>query len=463
MHHKISIFIIAAVFCNFLTNEVFAQDDDLLLKGDLKKAYTSYNNALINEKNAENYVNMCRVLQSLNDDKQAKKYCMSALNIVDSQKSPDAELKSDILAEIGNIYLSAYRNNKITIEYYKQAETLKESNLNSTDKYKLAELYRNLGKAYFVSQDDELALSYWEKAEKISGEDEKFKLNKAAVLNDKAEYEIQKNNLQKAAEYLTQAVSIIENLQNIDDHILNENIYNNLAKCYEKNKKSQDKYIEYKQKAAEENAKRPCIPNEEDRDMLTQLPISELERLYKYFPYDIDVNLELGYRFMGINEDVSNDYLKNAEKVNPQSAYVNLGIAGSYCEKYLKTGDKKFLFLMNQNMRIAAQKGEYSPKIYKGLGIIKFLLNDRKGAELYFEKYIKYSKDKANAHCNLAAEYWELDDKKLASDMVIKHIESALKINPEIDETYVRMLVSAYRQNGDNEKAENTIKKYFKK
>ena len=118
---------------------------------------------------------------------------------------------------------------------------------------------------------------------------------------------------------------------------------------------------------------------------------------------------------------------------------------------------------MNQNMRIAAQKGEYSPKIYKGLGIIKFLLNDRKGAELYFEKYIKYSKDKANAHCNLAAEYWELDDKKLASDMVIKHIESALKINPEIDETYVRMLVSAYRQNGDNEKAENTIKKYLKK
>ena len=79
-----------------------------------------------------------------------------------------------------------------------------------------------------------------------------------------------------------------------------------------------------------------------------------------------------------------------------------------------------------------------------------------------FEKYIKYSKDKANAHCNLAAEYWELDDKKLASDMVIKHVESALKINPEIDETYVRMLVSAYRQNGDNEKAENTIKKYLK-
>ena len=144
-------------------------------------------------------------------------------------------------------------------------------------------------------------------------------------------------------------------------------------------------------------------------------------------------------------------------------AAIYLGIAGSYCEKYIKTKNKEYLYLMNSNLKEALNISPYSPKLYKGIGVIKFLLGDRKEAEKNFDKYVEYSDDKALSHCKLAAEYWEMDDKELAAEMVEKHIEEALQINPDIDEIYIRMLISAYRQNGKDDKAEEVKDKFLRK
>ncbi len=460
MRRKVSILVSVILYFCLMSNVSSAQDEDLLLKGDIKKAYLAYNNALTNKSDITNNLNMCRVLHVLNDDKSAKQYCVNALNMADTEKHPDGEIKSYILTALGNIYQSAYRNNDITLDYYKQAENLK--NIENTDKYELAELYRNLGRAYYADGQNDLAESYRKKAFETIGSGEKFKLIEAALYNDTAECEIKNKNKSDAIEHLNKAISILDEIKEYENHKFTALVYYNLAKCYEKDKKNKDKYIKYYKKAVNENEMFPYNASESYKVSVTNLSLEDLKNNYDYFPYDIDVNLELGYRYLAINDEIASLYFEKAININPDSGYTYLGIAGSYCEMYLKTGYKEYLLLMNKNMKTAMEKAPYSPKLYEGIGIIKYLLGFGSSAEGYFDKYVEYSDDKAAAHCKLASNYWEADDRKFASQMVIKHIEKALKINPDIDEPYIRMLVSSYRQTGEDEKAESTIDKYLK-
>ncbi len=463
MYQRVSYLKYYIIFFFLAGSFAYAQDDNIMLKGDMQKAYVFYNNALINDSSAKNNLNMCRVLHELNDNKKAKEYCIKALDIVDKNKTADSEIKSYILSSLGDIYRSAYRNNDIAIDYYKQSEDLKSRNINKTDKHELAELYRNMSKAYFDTNETGLALKYREKALELIKEDEQFSIIKASILNDTAEQELKNGgDRNEIIKKLEEALKITDNLNEYQNHLLTASIYWNLAKCYKKDRKNKDKYMEYSNKAADENEKFPFIEEESDKLSVTDMTIDELKRLYDYFPYNSEINLELGYRYIGVNDELSMKYFNEAVQINRMNAYIYLGIAGAYCEKYIKTDNREYLFLMSEKLREAFKAAPFAPKLYKGTGVIRYLLGDKKEAEKYFEKYVEYSDDKALAHCKLAAEYWETDDKNLASEMVEKHIEEALELNPDIDEIYIRMLISAYRQNGKNDKAEETINKYLR-
>ena len=146
----------------FSQNVVFSYDEEYISKSEFKKAYIEYNKSLNDKPDALDFFNMCKVVYYLNDSKLAKSYCNIALNKIDEQKNPDMALRSDILTFMGILYSSTYRNNDITFDYYKQAIKIKDTLMNP-DEYELANLYMNLGYAYFNTNLTDYAFNYYNK------------------------------------------------------------------------------------------------------------------------------------------------------------------------------------------------------------------------------------------------------------------------------------------------------------
>ena len=88
---------------------------DYILKSEYETAYKTAKLDFENEKSAKNYYNMCVAVFYLHDLKQAKAYCNGALNILDTEKQPDKEFKSDVLMQLGNIYSDYYKNTDVTL------------------------------------------------------------------------------------------------------------------------------------------------------------------------------------------------------------------------------------------------------------------------------------------------------------------------------------------------------------
>lgn len=381
--------ILIIVLYFFVSNIAFASEEDYILKSKFKKAYIEYNKNLNDNPEAKNFYNMCKIVYYLNDSKLAKSYCNSALNKIDEQKHPDIELRSDILTFMGNLYSSTYRNNDITFDYYKQAEKIKETLL-ETDEYKLAILYMNVGYAYYHSNLIDYAHNYYNKVLEIAEKktEDRFYLLLADTYNKLSLLEEKNENFIKQKEYLEKSLIEIEKPNIYINHLLKSDIYLNLAKYYDNTEKDKTKAKEYYKKYVIENALFPDnkILNISDFDSLS---IMDCKKKLKEYPYDIYTNIIMGYLNIGVNDDFAEDYFNKAISINTENPYIYLAIARAYLNKYQKSNNKLYLINIKNYMKKAEEKAYYSDDIYFKLWNISVLINSKDMAKKYMKKYKK--------------------------------------------------------------------------
>ena len=373
----------------FSQNVVFSYDEEYISKSEFKKAYIEYNKSLNDKPDALDFFNMCKVVYYLNDSKLAKSYCNIALNKIDEQKNPDMALRSDILTFMGILYSSTYRNNDITFDYYKQAIKIKDTLMNP-DEYELANLYMNLGYAYFNTNLTDYAFNYYNKVLKIAEikNEDRFYLLLADTYNKLSLLEKKNENFIKQKEYLEKSLIEIEKPNIYINHLLNADIYLNLAKYYDNTEKDKTKAKEYYKKYVIENALFPDnkILNISDFDNLN---IEECKKRLIEYPYDIYANIIMGYLNIGLNDDLTEDYFNKAISINPENPYIYLSIAKAYLNKYKKSNNKLYVINIKNYMKKAEEKAYYSDDVYFKLWNISVLINSKGMAKKYMKKYKK--------------------------------------------------------------------------
>ena len=442
------------------------QANDDILKADYKNTYIEFNKALQSEKSAQNYLNMCKITLVLNDKNTAKKYCKSALTEIEKEKTPDYELKSDILATIGTIYSTVYHNSDITFEYYNKAKEYKEKNPD-TDKYNLAKLYRDIAYAYRYDNNINLSEEYYEKALKICNEEieDKYKPLIAVIYNDKAIFSEQNNTNKK--EYLEKAIANATTAGEYINHKLSAEIYKNIAKYYEINKKDKNTALKYYKKYNEEIAKFPdknllIKENKTDEEITLKGLLDNLEE----YPYDVDTNIMIGSYYIMPTESEEEEknpkeYFDKAISVNPDNPYIYAAIASAYGQKYKEANFKEYYAGAREYIKIAEEKANYEPDIYLTLGLVNFNLKSIAVAKKYFEEYIRYSDDKANANCEVASLLWYNDEKGKYRKLVVNYLEKAREIK-ELPKIYKIMLITSYKDIGNSQKANELATKLLK-
>ncbi len=456
--------VLVAISILFINQNISFAEDELLLKGDFKNAYIKYNAALEEAKTPENYLNMCKLTFLLQDDSTAKEYCKSALKEIEKQKKPDYELKSEILSMMGNVYSMGYHNNNISLEYYNQSKEYKEKNA-ETDKYDLAKLYRNLAYTYHYSGNNNMAEIYWDKALKIIDEQQtdEYKTLKAVVYNDLAMYERRKQKYDKSKEYLDKALSSALDANEFINHRIVSVIYENIASYYEVNKRNKNEAIKNYKLFLEETSK---FPDKElltkDTEMPKETTIEDIEKLLNEYPYDVDVNVMAGAYKINLDEKVSKPYFDKAIMVNPDNTYVYLAIANAYADKYQEMKFKEYIQKAKEYAKMAEERANYTPDVYLTLGLINTKINTIFAANAYFEKYIKNSDDKALANCEVASVFWYNDPQMKYRKYVVYYLEKAKK-EKELNAMYKMMLIAAYKQIGNSQKADDAATQLIKK
>jgi tetratricopeptide (TPR) repeat protein len=440
------------------TQNLSLAEEELLLKSDLKTAYIQYNKALKEKLTAENYLNMCKVTFILNDKDAARKYCKASMNEIEKEKNPDYELKSNILAMTGDIYSTVYRNSNITFDYYNQAKEYKEKNP-ETNKYDLAELYRDIAYVYDYTNRNDLAKTYREKALKIADEQEGKEFNniKALIYKDMAEYEGKNLKYTKEKEYLDKALEYALKAEEYHNYMLCGDIYNKIADYYEL-KKDKKNTIENRKNALKEYSKFPdqnLIDKEIPEDENENETIENIKRKLDEFPYDVDLNVMAGSYYILNDKDLAEKYFKNAINVNPVNAYVYAAISAAYAEKYNENKIKDYKMLAKQYAADTEKYANYEPDIYLTLGLVNVKLYDMSAANKAFEFYIENTKDKYESYCEIAALIWYNDSKMQYRNYVVKYLEKAKSIK-ELNSIYKLMLASAYKQIGKQKEANNT-------
>ncbi len=448
--------VITAFF--FGSNFVQAQDE-LLLRSEFEQAYKLYASNLSESASPENYLNMCKITYILNDKTKAKNYCKSSLNQIEKEKYPDYELKSEILAMLGNIYLSAYHNNEITLDYYNQAKEYKEKNLENTNKFDLAYLYLNIANAYTIDLNSSLADEYREKALKIADEQSGKEFNniKSKVYFDKALIEKNKKNYKKFKEYMDKSLDYALNAGEYKNSYLCYLIYTNIAQYYEKTEKNSKKAMENRKKSVAETSKFPDknLLSRDDDESENQ-SIEDILELIKAYPYDVDLNIMAGAYYTVNEREKSEKYFENAINVNPSNPYVYAAIADAYAQTYKEMlNQKEIKNIAIRYIRKAEEYAYYEPDIYLTLGLAYICLNDMYSANKNFKKYIEYSENKHEANCEIASAIWYNDYNHKYNGYVIYYLENAKKIR-DLTPVYKLLLVTAYKQKGKQKEADNT-------
>ena len=373
----------------FSQNVVFSYDEEYIPKSEFKKAYIEYNKSLNDKPDALDFFNMCKVVYYLNDSKLAKSYCNIALNKIDEQKNPDMALRSDILTFMGILYSSTYRNNDITFDYYKQAIKIKDTLMNP-DEYELANLYMNLGYAYFNTNLTDYAFNYYNKVLKIAEikNEDRFYLLLADTYNKLSLLEEKNKDVIKQKEYLEKSLVEIEKPNIYINHLLKAKIYLNLAKYYDNIEKDKTKARNYYKKYVIENAFFPDnkILNISDFDSLS---LEECKKKLNEYPYDIYTNIIMGYLNIGINDDLSEKYFNKALSINPENPYIYIAIAQAYLNKYKVTNNKLYLLNIKNNMKQAEGRAYFSEDIYFKLLNISLHINSNGMAKKYMKEYKK--------------------------------------------------------------------------
>ena len=373
----------------FSQNVVFSYDEEYIPKSEFKKAYIEYNKSLNDKPDALDFFNMCKVVYYLNDSKLAKSYCNIALNKIDEQKNPDMALRSDILTFMGILYSSTYRNNDITFDYYKQAIKIKDTLMNP-DEYELANLYMNLGYAYFNTNLTDYAFNYYNKVLKIAEikNEDRFYLLLADTYNKLSLLEEKNKDVIKQKEYLEKSLVEIEKPNIYINHLLKAKIYLNLAKYYDNIEKDKTKARNYYKKYVIENAFFPDnkILNISDFDSLS---LEECKKKLNEYPYDIYTNIIMGYLNIGINDDLSEKYFNKAISINPEIPYIYIAIAQAYLNKYKVKNNKLYLLNIKNNMKQAEGRAYFSEDIYFKLLNISLHINSNGMAKKYMKEYKK--------------------------------------------------------------------------
>ncbi|MBQ9246496.1 hypothetical protein IJ182_09545 [bacterium] len=447
-----------------LTSISVSAVDDKYLTSDYEKTYIEYSEKFENSHTVENYLNMCHITFALNDFSTAKKYCKEALKEIEKDKHPDYELKSDVLAAMGELYLVANNNYDIVFDYLNKAREYKESN-SETDKYNLAKLYSDIALAYIIDNNYNLAKKYWGKAIDIidSESNEKYNALKAKIYFDMSKYEYEMKNFAKEEEYLEVALNNSINSKNYENYIVTSNILNSFAQYYKNIKKNKKSEIEYTQKAVKAIAKFP------DKNLLTReteesdenISIEDILKKLQKYPYDIDYNVMAGSYYIALSPAKSKEYFDKAIAVNPKNAFLYAAIANSYSVKYKEANFKEYENNAKNYARLAEEYSNYEPDIYLTLGLVYFNLRQISLADKYFSQYIKYSEDFAAANCDIASIYWFNDNRMLYRKYVIKYLETA-RHKKELNSMYKLMLIESYRQVGNTKKADSLATKLIK-
>lgn len=428
------------IFVLLISKVPVLADDDYLLQGDYKNAYIEYKSALDKEKTAFNYLNMCKVTYYLNDNKAAKQYCNAAMNIMDAQKKPDIELKSDILSMIGNIYANAYHNRSITFDYYNQAKELKESNSN-TDKYELAKLYLNMAYVYHNMGEYFLTKDSLDKALEISKNNDlkKYRVIESAIYNDLGLIEKENNNYLKSKEYFEKSLEVLISAEEYLNQTLNSIINYNLALYYESCGKKKDKelakvYYTYSLKSANYN----IIEQFKNYDTFAEFDFSlskkkEIEERLSIFPYD-SIGLYEGavYELIKENDDLAQDRLDKLISVNNDCAVANYLVSLAYAIAYERTKDLAYQQQSKKYLKIFMKKSLNYDDKYKYLmaGRILLQLQNKYNADKNFKKYKELSDSKLQAEEDIKEIYRKTNYKKKAF-FLNKYIPSKIKDEPK--------------------------------
>ncbi len=371
-------------FLIIFSSKVMAEGTiDYILKSDYEKAYKVSEEMLKSEKSAENYYNMCVSVFYLHDLKQAKAYCNSALSILDTEKLPDKELKSDVLMQIGNIYSDYYKNTDVTFDYYKQAKEYKETNPD-TDKFSLAALYSSMGNMYYKTGKKDLADLYYDKALKLcNDENKKFNFVKADVYSKKAKMYFDENNYNKAKEYYLLALNELNFAGGYKNIILEANLNENIAKVTEITGKNKQEVKEYYQKAYEIYKTYPRVEFSGKKE-------KEIQALLKEYPYDAGLNIELAEIMLKNREGNPQTYFDNAIRLNPNNADLYLKIAKSYADNYSK---EMYIYKIEAQryIKTALEKAPYSREVYNTASEIYKILKMDKEAEKVIKKAKTFS------------------------------------------------------------------------
>ncbi len=348
---------------------------DYILKSDYEMAYKTAESELMKEKSAQNYYNMCTAVFYFHDFKQAKAYCNSALNILDAQKHPDKELKSDIIMQMGNIYSDYYKNTDVTFDYYKLAKDLKETNPD-TDRFSLAGLYTSMGYIYYQTGKRDIAESFYDKALKLCSDDnKKFNFIKADVYSKKAKIYFDEKNYNKAKEYYLLALNELKFSGGYKNIILEASLNENMAKVCEKIGNNKSEIKEYYQKSYELYKTYPKIEFSGKNE-------KEITMSLKSYPYDVGLNIELGEIMLKNREDNPKVYFDKAIGINPKNADIYLKIAEAYANNYSK--EMYFFKIEAQRyIKTAIEIAPYSKEVFiKSAQIYKLLKMEKESQEM---------------------------------------------------------------------------------
>lgn len=429
--------IIIIVFL-FGMNLMSVADDSALISGDYKKAYIEYINALNNENSALNNLNMCHVTHFLNDYKRAKLYCYVALNILDTQKKPDMELKSNVLSKMGYLYTNTH-NRKIPFDYYNEAKNIKESNPD-TDKFELSRLYLNMGYEYILSDNLNMAEEYWNKSISIAEKESDIRykyilaidyLDLAVVYCDK------KKDYETAKIYANKAIENIEALGDMQNLRIKGLAYNAKYHAYYFSKDKKDKQISAKSYYNSRLILDSLFINNFDEKYLYEIPSNdEIEAILKEFPYD-----NAGNYYMLI-KNLKDDNIDAAEKnekmllnVNKESSLRYLFIAKAYANAFVS--NKNYIYSQRANMYLSKFLKANNNKnlidyLYSSAFVYLDLGNINK-AEKYFNLKIKTEDNTDIVYEQIANKYIECYERTKKSKYAKKAVKYMKKIKQNVN------------------------------
>lgn len=456
--------LVLLIYFLLAANSVFASDSPDIVKGNYKQAYIQYNKEFQDNKTPENYLNMCKVTYYLNDEKQAKSYCTTALNILDTQKTPDSELKSDVLSMLGYIYSNTYHNKTITLDYYNLAKELKEKNEN-TEKFELARLYLNIGYEYLSEKEYNLAVKYLNKSidTALKHTEKEYKNIVAAAYNNLSCLAVVNKDYEQAREYADKALNELAMAEDMKNAKLDGVINMTRAAAYSYSSDKNDKKEASKSFYLASSIFDSTFFTNMDYENIKNPPDdNKLSEILNEFPYDNAGNYYMLIKCLKSEDGVKAEkYLNLLLNVNKESSMPYLYAARAFAEankevKSLVYSQKSRMYI---NDYLNKYGNRYIPLFLLDAGFVYLDLNSNRQAKKYFKKALKTD---SSASVQIAYKYVDLyreTEKIQYAKEASKYFEKAIK-NDDSKIVNIIYLYNLYRVLKEQDKADELNNKY---